>query len=150
MFNGREPNENRTDLDPGPLGSVSGRLSFAATPRLSVQVSAAHLHEGEAEFAPSPRSDIARATASATYHREAAERHSWATTLAYGVNGGTEVIPGEAIYLTTHAMLVESSLTVRNRHTWFGRFEVVGKPGHDLHVHEDSARIFTVGKLEAG
>ena len=74
----------------------------------------------------------------------------WATTLAYGVNAGREIIPGDAIYLVTHALLLESSMTFRDRHTWFGRVEVVGKPAHDLHVHEYPTRVFAVGKLEAG
>jgi hypothetical protein len=50
---------------------------------------------------------------------------------------------------TTHAFLVESSLTPNGRDTWFGRLEVAGKPAHSLHVHE-STDVFTVGKLQAG
>ena len=50
----------------------------------------------------------------------------------------------------THALLVESALTIRDRDTWFGRVEVVGKAGHDLHVHEAPASIFTVAKVQAG
>ena len=37
----------------------------------------------------------------------------------------------------------------RDRHVGFLRFEVVGKPAHDLHVHE-STDIFTVGKIQLG
>jgi hypothetical protein len=37
-----------------------------------------------------------------------------------------------------------------DRDTWFGRFEIVGKPGHDLHVHEAPVTIFTVAKIQAG
>jgi hypothetical protein len=50
---------------------------------------------------------------------------------------------------TTHALLVESTLSVRDRHVGFMRVEVVGKPAHDLHVHESTA-VFTVGKVQAG
>jgi hypothetical protein len=150
IFNGREPDENRTDLDLGPLDSLSGRVSFAPTPRLAVQVSAGHLHGAEAEFAPSPRSDVDRVTASATYHRMASADRTWAAMLAYGVNSGREVIPGDVVRLVTHAVLLEGSLTLRERHTWFGRAEAVGKPGHDLHVHEEPARVFPVAKMEAG
>ncbi|MDO8678635.1 MAG: hypothetical protein Q7R30_08750 [Acidobacteriota bacterium] len=35
-------------------------------------------------------------------------------------------------------------------HTWFGRLDIVGKPGHDLHVHEDEDAVFTVAKLQIG
>jgi hypothetical protein len=149
VFNGREPDENRADLDLGPLDSVSGRVTFMPTSRVALQISAAHLHDAEAEFPSEPRSDVDRATASATYHRMTG-REVWATTLAYGVNAGREAIPGDAVYLVTHAVLLESSLSRGERDTWFGRVEVVGKPGHDLHVHEAPATVFTVGKVQAG
>ena len=49
--------------------------------------------------------------------------------------------------LVTHAGLLESEpVTIGERHTWFGRIEVVGKPGHDLHVHEAPADVFGVSK----
>ena len=149
VFNGREPDASRTNLDLAALDSVSGRLSLMPTARLALQVSAGHLHEAEAEFRPRPRSDIDRATASATYQR-GTDRVTWATTLAYGVNSGPEVLPAEVVHLTTHAVLAESSVTVRERHTWFGRLEIVGKPAHDLHAHEYGSSVFTVGKIEAG
>jgi hypothetical protein len=149
VFNGREPDEHRADLDLGPLDSLSGRLTFMPTSRLAVQISAAHLRDAEAEFPPEPRKDVDRGTASATYHRVAG-RDIWATTLAWGVNASREVIPGDRVYLVTHAVLLESSFSRDERHTWFGRAEVVGKPGHDLHVHEAPATVFTVGKLQGG
>ena len=74
----------------------------------------------------------------------------WATTLAYGMNAGPEVIPGDVVDLTTHAGLFETSLSLANRHTWFGRAELVGKPGHDLHLHATPATIYTIGKIQAG
>ena len=149
LFNGREPDENRADLDLGALDSVSGRLTLVPSENLALQVSAGHLEEAEAEFPPEPRGDIDRLTASATYHRRVGAGLS-ATTLAYGVNSGTEVIPGARVDLVTHAVLLESSLTRPGRHTWFARAEVVGKPGEDLHVHEDPLRIFVVSKLQTG
>ena len=149
LFNGREPDESRADLDVGALDSVSGRLTVMPTPRLALQISAAHLHGAEAEFPPQPRSDIDRLTASATYHRMTGAA-VWATTLAYGMNAGPEVIPGDVVDLTTHAGLIESSLSLGDRHTWFGRAELVGKPGHDLHMHATPATIYTIGKIQAG
>lgn len=150
IFNGREPDEDRADFDLGPLDSISGRLTFMPTPSLAFQVSAGHLQAAEAEFPPQPRSSVDRATGSVTYHRSSSEGVVWATTLAYGVNDGREVIPGDIVQLMTHAVLLESNFTVRERHTWFGRVEIVGKPGHDLHVHEAPARVFPVGKAQAG
>ncbi len=149
LFNGREPDEHRADLDLGALDSISGRLTVMPSESLVLQVSAGHLEESEAEFAPEPRADVDRLTASATYHRRLGQGLS-TTTVAYGVNSGIEVIPGAHVDLVTHALLLESSLNTSERHTWFARAEIVGKPGEDLHVHEDPARIFVVGKLQAG
>jgi hypothetical protein len=149
IFNGREPDERRADFDLGALDSVAGRFTFMPTPQLAVQASAGHLHEAEAEFPPQPRTSLDRATTSITYHR-VSTNSVWATTLAYGLNSALEVVPGDVADLVTHAVLLESSYSKRERHTWFGRFEVVGKPGHDLHVHEAPAEVFTVAKLQAG
>ena len=151
-FNGREPDPQRTDLDLAALDSVSGRLSFAPGDRVAVQVSAAHLQEAEAGVGSLPPTDVTRITASGIYHRPfAAGSGVWATTLAYGVNSELTHIPGDDfLRQTTHAVLLESSATIRDRHTWFGRLDVVGKPAHDLHVHEFIALVFTVGKLQAG
>ena len=149
VFNGREPDESRADLDLGPLDSISARLTLMPTPRLAVQISGARLNEAEAEFPPQPRGDITRVTASATYHRMTGEK-IWATTLAWGMNAGPKVIPGDVVDLTTHAGLLESSLSLGDRHTWFGRAELVGKPGEDLHLHATPATIYTIGKIQAG
>ena len=149
IFNGREPDENRADLDLGALDSVSGRLTLAPWENLVLQVSAGHLEEAEGEFPPQPRADVDRLTASATYHVRVGSGLS-ATTLAYGLNSGTEVIPGARVDLVTHAVLLESSMTISRGQTWYARAEIVGKPGEDLHVHEDPVRIFVVSKLQAG
>ena len=150
VFNGREPDEDRADLDLGALDSVSGRFTFLPTPGLALQISAGHLSEAEAEFPPEPRRDLNRLTASATYHRALTNDGIWATTVAYGLNAGPEVIPGDEVDLVTHAVVAETNVTLRERHTGFGRIEIVGKPGHDLHIHEAPATIYTVAKLQAG
>jgi hypothetical protein len=149
VFNGREPDEERADIDWGALDSFSARLSFLPTARLAIQVSAGHLREAEAEFPPTPRADVDRVTASAAYHRPA-HGGTWATTVAWGMNAGTEVLPEGIVDLTTHAGLLETSLTTGSGHTWFGRGELVGKPAHDLHAHEFGAAVFTFGKVQAG
>lgn len=149
LFNGREPDAVRWNLDLAPLDSFSGRLSVMATSRLTFQISSGHLHGAEKEFAPRPRSDVNRTTASATYHVDAAGR-LWASTIAYGVNSGPEVLPTGPVQLVTHAGLAETTLVINERHTVFGRLEVVGKPAHDLHAHEFGGEVFPVAKLEAG
>jgi hypothetical protein len=149
-FNGREPDEGRADLDLAPLDSFAARLSFMPSPRLALQVSAAYLHEAEAEFPPQPRTDLTKVTASATYHRPIGPTGLWSTTAAWGMNSGREFLPDGEFDAVTHAALLETTATFADRDTWFGRAEIVGKPAHDLHAHEYGASIFTVGKLQAG
>jgi hypothetical protein len=48
VFNGREPDEDRTNFDFGALDSWSGRVWFLPTSRWALQVSAGHLTEAEA------------------------------------------------------------------------------------------------------
>jgi hypothetical protein len=140
IFNGREPDENRTDLDFGALDSYSARLSVAPTATTVFQVSAGRLTDAEQE--PGfPPNDVTRATASVSYNRVLTSSALWASTIAWGMNDE----PPQ----TTHALLVESMVSLRDRHVGFMRFEVVGKPAHDLHVHE-STEVFTIGKIQAG
>jgi hypothetical protein len=140
IFNGREPDENRTDVDFGALDSYSARFSVAPRPSMVLQVSAGRLNEAEPHPGLSP-SDVTRVTASAAYNRILSTSTIWASTVAWGMNNEPDS--------TTHAVLAESSLTLRDRHVGFMRFEVVGKPAHDLHVHE-SSEVFTVGRLHLG
>lgn len=141
LFNGREPDEDRLDLDLAALKSYSGRVSVLPTPSVVLQVSAGHLAEAEAAHGVGPRVDVDRVTASATWHRRPTNEAIWATTVAWGVN----IEP----LLTSHSIMLESAFSADGRNTWFGRFEVTGKPAHALHVSE-SNDVFTVGKLQAG
>ena len=150
LFNGREPDENRADLDLGALDSFSGRITFLPNERFALQVSAGHLEEAEQEFPPQPRNDIDRLTASATYHRPLGSDGLWASTLAYGLNSGLVIVPDGQFDASTQALVFESTVTLRDTHTFFGRAEVVEKPAEELHAHEFARSIFTVGKLQAG
>ena len=150
-FNGREPDDQRAGLELGALDSLAGRVSVSPSDRWSLQVSAGHLREAEAGLGSQPRQDVDRATASAIYYRPTSGAGGWAGTIAWGVNHETSAIPGGELTQATHAVLAETSLrTPSGRHQWFGRLEVVGKPAHDLHVHEYITEIFTVGKLQLG
>ena len=86
VFNGREPDETRTDFDFGALDSVSGRVWFLPTPHLALQFSAGHLKEAEAGEEGGPRTDVDRVTASATFHRAFRDDSISATTVAWGRN----------------------------------------------------------------
>ena len=122
VFNGREPDEQRTDVDVGPMDSYSGRLSFAPSASMTVQVSAGHLEEAEPGVGSLPRTSINRATASLSWVR-ALSRGTLATTLAYGVNAQDTLTPIGIVPQTSHAVLAEGSLSAGERTTWFGRIE---------------------------
>jgi YHS domain-containing protein len=140
VFNGREPDQHRTDFDFGPLDSVSGRVWFLPTANLAMQVSAGRLKEAEAAEGAGPRQDVDKITASAAYNR-VHDSNVWASTVAWGRNAES----GHA----TNAVLFETSVALRDQDTWFGRFEVVGKTADDLDV-EVSPEVLTVSKLQGG
>jgi hypothetical protein len=147
-FNGREPDEARTGFDFAPLDSVSGRVWFLPTSNLAMQVSAGRLTEAEPGEDGGPRIDVTRVTASATHHRQRGEDGIWASTVAWGRNAESDH--------ASHALLLETNLTLRDRDSWFGRFEVVAKSAHDLGVprsvvHDvEGDEVFTVSKLQGG
>lgn len=140
-FNGREPDEHRGDLDLAALDSWSGRLWYMPTSRWALQVSAGRLNDVHAGHDPdAPPVDVGRVTASATYHRTTLENVTWATTVGWGRNSED----GEG----TNALLLESSVSVRERDVVYGRYEVAQKDHDELVV--DGPGFFTVSKLQAG
>lgn len=145
LFNGREPDENRFDLDLAPLDSYSGRVTFLPGPRWALQLSAARLTEAEPGHEPDdPRVDVQRYTASAVHHQPLAGGGYWASTAALGRN--------EEEGSGTHALLLESSLSLRERHIVSAHLEWVQKAGHDLALedHELEDEVFAVAKAGAG
>src|SRR6185503_1518570 len=142
VFNGREPDEERTNVDFAALDSVSGRLWFLPSARVALQLSAGHLKEAEPGDAGAARVDVNRITASATYHVVFEEDSLWATTVAWGRNA-------ESGHGASNAFLAESTVTFRQRDTLFGRLEFAAKSAHDLVVPEPP-ESFTVAKLQAG
>lgn len=149
-FNGREPDERRTDLDLGAFDSVAGRLSFLPTERLALQISAARLREATTNFPVASQPPVTRATASAMYHVPMGANGLWATTLALGATHAREAVSGGILDATSVGALLESSLTVADRHTIFSRAEVGRMPAHDLHAHEYSRSLFPLGKVQVG
>jgi hypothetical protein len=140
VFNGREPDENRADFDLGALDSVSGRVWFLPTAKLALQFSAGQLAQAETTET-GEASDLTRVTTSATYHTTVREQGLWATTLAWGRN----IESGHG----SNAILTETNFTVRDRDSWFARFEAVRKSAHDLAAAE-SDEAFTVAKVQGG
>jgi hypothetical protein len=141
LFNGREPDDRRHDVDLAAMDSWSARFWLMPTSHWALQVSAGRLTEAEAGHGGGPRADVDRVTASATYHRATLENTFWATTIGWGRNSESSQ--------ATNALLVESSVTMRDRDVMFGRLEWAQKSGHDLVVQPDED-VFNVAKLQGG
>jgi hypothetical protein len=136
LFNGREPDEERKDLDLASLSSFAGRIWWLPNERWAVQASAGQLNDAEPAHTPGePRVDVTRYTASATYQERLGERGLWATTAAVGRSVEEES--------GTNAVLLESSVTLRERHTFFGRAEWAEKAGHDLGLESPALESLT-------
>jgi len=119
-FNGREPDERRTDFDFGALDSRAVRLTVNPSANWSLQGSYGYLTEPEAL---EPDTDLRRTTASIVYNRPV-RGGNWASTLVWGRNAPSGERASEAI-------LVETSRT-SGPHAFFGRAEYVQKTGHDF------------------
>ena len=125
-------------------------MLFAASDRVVLQASVARLRDARSDFIGQPRKPLTRVTASATYHRAAPAGGIWATTIAYAQNQALEAIAGRTLDARTRALLVESSMSLSDRHTVFGRGEVLNIPAHHLHAHEYPDSVFAVAKMQVG
>jgi hypothetical protein len=138
-FNGREPDQDRYNIEAHPLDSSSIRLSYNPTANWAMQVSHGWLKQPEQL---DPGTDLQRSTASVTYNRPLSNAN-WQTTLAWGHNNKN---PGT----TTDGWLLESALQWRRTITGFGRWERVDRdelfePGQPL-----AGNIFTINKFSVG
>ena len=80
-FHGREPDQNRYDIETGALDSTAARVSWNPTEEVSLQASWAHLKSPEQL---EPDQDQTRWSASAIYTRRLGENRWWSTTMAWG------------------------------------------------------------------
>ena len=139
VFNGREPDEDRYDLDFGSLDSYSARLTVNPSANWSLQASYGYLTEPESL---EPDTDVRRLTASLVYNRPLAIGN-WASTLVWGRN---EPVGERA----SAAILAESSWT-SGPDAVFGRVEYVQKSGHDFALEgEDAHARLPVRALSLG
>lgn len=86
VFNGREPDQNRWDMDFGRMDSVSGRVWLRPSPQWSFQVSSGRLVEPE----QLGHGNVVRSTASASYLK-GAEPDLLAVTVGLGMNASDDV-----------------------------------------------------------
>jgi hypothetical protein len=119
IFNGREPDENRYDLDSHRWNSRSARLWFMPNKNWAMQVSYGFLRSPEAQ---EPNADIRRATASVQYNKPLS-RGNWASAFVWGRNHVST--PGEIHNLNGYT--AESTLNFLDKNYVYTRLELVDK-----------------------
>jgi hypothetical protein len=139
-FRGREPDENRWDIETPKLDSHSFRLSFNPTSHWALQASYGKLKSPEQL---EPEVDQERWTASAIADGAWGAGGHWQGTFAWGQDRNR---PGH----TLDAWLLEGAIELSERHTAFARLERVEKD--ELFVAPDplAGRVLGVGAFTAG
>ena len=139
-FTGREPGEIRYNFDQPHLDSFSGRLSWNPTKDLAFQISQGYMHSPE-ELEPDANRH--RTTGSMIYNIPLGQDTNWSNTFVWGQNHDS----GDG---KTQSFLFETDYQ-RGRDTFYGRFEHVEKPGHELVLAEaDAHRIFPINAFTVG
>lgn len=149
-FRGREPDQDRWNIESPRLDSYSGRVTWNPTDAWSVQASAARLESPEALH---PAIDVTRATASVAYSPRPG-RVRVDALLAWGMNHKSQllvdpVFPEYNPKRTTHAVLLEGALA-RGPLTGFLRAQWVEKDELFPRADAFSARVFPVLRVELG
>ncbi len=137
-FNGREPDEDRWDIEKPHLDSFSTRLSWNPAPAWSAQISYGYLASPEELH---PEESEHRTTASISYTRPWSQGRVWATTVAWGRN----LVSRE----NSDGFLLESDAQVSANYTIFGRWETVEKTGEELGLAAAS-RQYDISQLTLG
>jgi hypothetical protein len=125
IFNGREPDEIRTNLDykDRSLDSYAGRITVNPDENWSLSGSYAYLRSPEQLH---PDESLHRISASVLYGRASGASGNWASAFIYGANrhaGETRI---------SNSALAESNLSLDLRNTIFARTEFVQKGPEDL------------------
>jgi len=139
-FRGREPDQDRWNIESPKLDSHSFRFSVNPTDRWALQVSYGRIHSPE-QLEPDVNQD--RTTASAIYDGTFGDTGRWEGTVAWGHNRNR---PGHDL----DAFTAEAAASFGERHTVFARAERVEKDELFLEPDPRAGQIFKVGELTAG
>ncbi|MGH7682498.1 MAG: hypothetical protein ACRENN_11010 [Candidatus Eiseniibacteriota bacterium] len=120
-FNGREPGEDRAEIQSPEFDSFSGRVFVNPTSELSLQTSYGYLHSPEAEH---PEHDVHRTSASAIWVHPLGGGRSLDATLVWGRNRSDREDFG--------SWLFEGQLTRERGLGVFTRLEYVEKNAEEL------------------
>jgi hypothetical protein len=129
FFNGREPDEDRWDIEHPNLDSYSGRFTWSPTENLTAQVSHGWIDSPEELH---PEHHLRRTTASLLHLAKLSNTTHLATTLGWGRNDHGH---GPA-----NAYLVESSYMAET-FSIFARAEYVEKTGEELALAPPDRKI---------
>jgi hypothetical protein len=145
-FYGSEPNENRWNIDSGPINSWSTRLWYFPSKNWAAQVSFGRLTKPE----ELESGDQARTTASVTYSKPL-PGGSWSSSFVWGRNHSTET------KRNTNSYLVESVLPIRQKNFVTGRIELVdkdelfrGQPDIEARLDQLYGSTFRIGAYTIG
>jgi hypothetical protein len=127
-FNGREPDDQRWNIESPKLDSYSGRFTWNPTPEWSTQISQGYLKSPEELH---PTESVRRTTVSVMHLTKLDDGSHLATTFGWGRNNGNQA---------TNAFLIEPSYMTEN-YTVFGRAEYVQKTGEELGLLPDDRKI---------
>lgn len=139
-FNGREPNENRWNLDLRRLDSYSGRLTVNPTGRASLA--------GWYGYLPSPEwlhpeEQVHRYGVSALYGGNGIAGGSWGSMLLWGANRSAGHVE--------NSMAAETNLEIGVKNAVFARAEYVRKSAEELVLPAlDPGREFDIRSLVGG
>ncbi|GAC1655980.1 MAG: hypothetical protein NVS4B3_21260 [Gemmatimonadaceae bacterium] len=142
FFNGREPDENRTNFDFRTLDSYAGRITVNPSVSWSASASFAYLASPETL---APTESQHRATASLLYGRPVGRDGSLSAALIVGTNKHS----GDS--KPSKSALFESTYEMDRVATIFGRGEVVQKTAADLGIAlVGPERVFEISSLTVG
>jgi hypothetical protein len=134
-FRGREPDQNRFDIETGALDSTAARISWNPTGELSLQASWADQKSPEQLH---PDEDVTKWSASAIWTHRLKEGGWWSTTAAWGRKSSDE---GDL-----DAYVLESAVHPDEAWTVFGRAERT----ENAELAGPHGPVFTVAKASIG
>jgi hypothetical protein len=141
VFNGREPDEHRTDIEVRKLDSYAGRIFYNPNENWSYSASAAYLASPEVLH---PEESMHRYAASIMNTRLLGARGEWSSSLIYGANA----VAGAPL---ANSALIETDISLDGVDTFFGRAELVQKSAEDLAIaNQPESRRYDIGAITLG
>ena len=131
-FRGKEPNENRWNIDMGPIDSWSSRLTWQPGRNWVTQVSAGRIRRPETTHAD----DVVRSTASVHYTRPVQGTLGWSSSLIWARNYKT------IGRYATNAVLAETVVPVTRKNLLTARAEWSQRDELFEYDHDLAHRIF--------